>query len=669
VMLQLRRNALCALGLIGSLAATTGCSTRSVPPLEPPMSVRRGDEAFQYQDYKSAIEYYQTYLDHTWHGAYVPVVAYQCALAEYRLKHYQATITTLDDLQKRYPDTHWVQVQALRGDADRALGNDTLALLAWDEGWDLGTSAEQDKLRLRIVTLAKRMSPEQLASARQFVTNDEVRDLLVPSTGTQAPSSRLAAPMPEFEEGVEPGEVAPPPPTPSRASVTAQQPGYATAPADKSAFDSRGSSSMQGFETEPVAPSQRDWELGEAAAPPPSGPARTPASTSAPRRAHASAPVPSPAAVASLPAEGMAGGADTNAPSASAAPIGAAPAPPQGVAALDGARIGVLLSMSGRHDSAGERAWRAIQLAFGEQANRLMLKNTGGDSAATRRVLNEVWHDQGIVAVLGPVTAADAEAVAELAEQDKMPLLPLSQHDTLNGRFVLQMGLTRAELIGRLLDYAVSKARLQRFGVLYPDDANGRAFLQTFRAGVAQRGGTIVGTGKYAPGANVVSQYGNTLFQWREKGDLEALFLADDSATAAQVAGFLEGEMPDVTLLGAQSWGPLAGEIDLNGVLFADGFFAGSARPATRAFVEKYQQVYGQTPGALEARAYDAAILVKRALDAGATTRSDMINQLEALGPVDGATGSLRVTAAGLQRSVFLLRVYKGTLEEVGAVG
>ena len=101
-------------------------------------------------------------------------------------------------------------------------------------------------------------------------------------------------------------------------------------------------------------------------------------------------------------------------------------------------------------------------------------------------------------------------------------------------------------------------------------------------------------------------------------------------------------------------------------MLFTDGFYARSTRPATQEFVSRFEAAYGYTPAALEAEAYDAALLLKRALDAGARSRSEVMRQLHSGGPLAGATGDLRVTPSGVQPNLFLLQVYNGQVQEVG---
>src|SRR2546428_333439 len=88
--------------------------------------------------------------------------------------------------------------------------------------------------------------------------------------------------------------------------------------------------------------------------------------------------------------------------------------------------------------------------------------------------------------------------------------------------------------------------------------------------------------------------------------------------------------MPDVTLLGVHGWEQLAdaGDTTLNGILFSDGFYMGSMRASTHDFADRFQRAYGEPPGLLEAQAYDAAMLAKRALDSGAQSRPEALNRL-----------------------------------------
>ena len=590
------------------------CSPRVVPPPEPPLSVRRGDEAFHYQEYAAAINHYHAYLEQTENGAYTVRAFYKSALAAYRLGRYQDTLKTLDEFEQRYPGSQWVQVDALRGDAEHSLGNTMQALDAWDVGWRFANSIEREKLQQRIIMAAKDLDSMELARARRLVSQSDIVRLL-----DRELAKRKAPPRAQAEEEGE-AEL--------EEMAVAEPPSAATAAKKPAAAPSK-------VVVQPV-----------------------PAESAAPT---ARRPVPAAPLAAAPPA---------------AAPLADNELPPLDQESTDAttneapvrgdAKIGVLLPLTGGARDFGQQVLRGVRLALGEHGPPVVLKDTGSDPAMAVRAFDDLSRDPNVLAVVGPLRSDHAEAVAPEAERSRLPLFLLSQRDGLDRPYVLQVGMTRSRLVATLLDYAMTKARLRRFAVLYPDDAFGKEFVSAFRAEAARRGAQLVGAESYPPGD--LNREAGTLRKWRDAADLQAIFLPDGATPAARLAKFLQREMPDVTLLGAYGWEGLAEHTagaGLSGVLFADPFYAGSTRPATRDFVDRFTAVYAKPPDVLETQAYDAALLVKRAFDAGARSRADVMQRLRGVGPLDGATGDLQVTTEGLQRSLFLLQVYDGKLQEI----
>lgn len=580
-------------------AALAGCTTKVVPPPEPPISVRRGDEAFRYEEYGKAVDSYRAYLDQVERDEYTARVFYKTALAQYRLGQYKETLRTLDELAQRYPAGHWVQVDALRGDTERAMGDPAAAIQSWDEGWSVGNEADRQKLRQRIVAVARDMDNIDIARARRTVRNPHVAGLLDRQIALRQPPP-ITEPIPETGEPA-PEEVAAAPETePASAPVGARHAPYEV--------------------TEPEEAESAPAEFDEAAAD------------------------------LSMPHDTEAEESDTE-PSFTGE-----------------TKVGVLIPMTGSAEALGERVLRGVRLVFGPESKRVVLKDSGTEPAVATRAFDELTRDPNVVAVIGPVHSDDAAAVAPRAELRHVPLLLLSQRDGLSGRFVLQAGMTRSRQVGTLLDYAMDRARLRRFAVVYPKDATGTDYFAAFKADVDRRGGTVVGTSAYPPGSSSPAVDLATIKKWRNKDNLQAVFLPDNASAAAQFAKLLQHSMPDVPLLGVHSWEGLANHTDgpLNGVLFSDGFYAASARPATREFVEHFQQAYGEIPGVLEAQAHDAALLVKDAMDANANSRADVLRRLQAFGPIDGASGELTVTSDGLEHRLFLLQISGGKLREIG---
>lgn len=166
--------------LVGLLPAfaLAGCSAKITAPPEPPVAVRLGDEAFAAQDYEGAIRDYNSYLAQVDRGEYSAHVHYKSALASYRLGDHAGALSTLDTLEARYRGSRWVQVDALRGDAERELGRPVAALTAWDGAWSLANDIERPKVRSRIANLARTATTEDLRRARGEVRSNEVIALL-----------------------------------------------------------------------------------------------------------------------------------------------------------------------------------------------------------------------------------------------------------------------------------------------------------------------------------------------------------------------------------------------------------------------------------------------------------------------------------------------------------
>ena len=126
-----------------------------------------------------------------------------------------------------------------------------------------------------------------------------------------------------------------------------------------------------------------------------------------------------------------------------------------------------------------------------------------------------------------------------------------------------------------------------------------------------------------------------------------------------------------VTLLGTSSWNTpdlvTRGGRYVQCAVLVDGFFADSARPATRAFTDAFVAKYERRPNLLEAQGYDAArIVVDRLRTSAAKTREALRDAVAGLQGFDGATGD---TTFGPDREadkpLFFLTIDKSGLREL----
>lgn len=379
-------------------------------------------------------------------------------------------------------------------------------------------------------------------------------------------------------------------------------------------------------------------------------------------------------ATARANAKPAAGPATAAAPAAKPAmPAPSGPPVPQGAnpkMVPANARIGVLLPLSGEFASYGQRSLNGIKLGVGDLADRLDVRDDKGDPAVGRQAFDAFITDPNIIAVIGPLRSKVAEVVAPRAETAGVPTILLSQQDSSTGQWVKQPAMTSASQAAQLAEYAIGSQGLRHFGILYPNDPYGVALSSAFRDEVARRGGTVVGSIVYDPHQREFNVELLSVDKWIKDDGLQAVFIPDFADGAVPLATQLRVAHPGVVLLGSNGWndpgalGPASA--DLDGAVFVDGFFASSTRRATQEFVAAYRGAYGNaTPEILEAQAYDAALLIARALQGGARSRLQMAQALQTPRTIEGAAGTIGILPQGIQRQLFLLKLSNGTISEI----
>lgn len=549
-----------SLGL--ALASTLwGCAAKVQAPPEPPGTVRRAEEAFRLRDYERAIELYRTYADLVRRDPYVPRVLYKAALAQYELGRYEDVLATLDDLQGRYPDKRWVQVEALRGDAQRALGNPIAAIQAWDQAFTVARPADESKLRLRIATVARSLSDEELTEASQLVASKPAREILA-AVVTQREQPEIPEPLPEFETGL-----------------------------------------AQAEGTTPGAPG------GEAEA-----------------------------------TEGTLGTG-----SALAGPSGAA------AEAIPETRLIGVLASSGTAD---QGLVQAVKLAVDPEW--IAVREASGGANVTA-AFADLGADPRVVAVIGS-SAGRAEELARVARERALPFVDVDGAGV-GGPYFVSAGVARNEALGALLDYAIGRARLRRFGVVYPDTLAGRQFFAFAQAEILRRGGEIVGSDAYASDTRGLTA--GLVRRWRDKENLQAVLLSDDAVAAATFARFLQREMPDIPLLGVDAWETVGNMVpEVSGVVFVSPF---SPDRATHPFVEQFREAVGRLPDAREVCAYEAAVWLRHAVASvpPGSARAEVWAALQRSDTFEGPSGTVEVAGGRFVRRPVVVQFTKGELHEV----
>jgi ABC-type branched-subunit amino acid transport system substrate-binding protein len=175
-------------------------------------------------------------------------------------------------------------------------------------------------------------------------------------------------------------------------------------------------------------------------------------------------------------------------------------------------KIGVLVPLSGRFKPFGDSVKNGVKLAV-DQANQsggsrkllvMTVKDTAGVAKQAVKVFQDLTSDDSLDAIIGPVSPSEINAVAALANQQKITLItPALSRDGLSevGPYLFSNSMTN-EMQGRAIaKFAVEKLGYKRFGMLAPADVYGETLSEAFREATQAMGATILASATYVAGS------------------------------------------------------------------------------------------------------------------------------------------------------------------------
>lgn len=364
--------------------------------------------------------------------------------------------------------------------------------------------------------------------------------------------------------------------------------------------------------------------------------------------------------------------------------------------------VGVLLPLSGRYGSFGILVRRGMELAVEEHNAKyppveFLFRDAGTEAEENARQVSQLANQDRVMVIAGPLTGAAAVAAATRAQQERVPLLALSQRDGLpeTGEYIFRNSLTSQQQVRTLVRYAVEEQGLRTFAVLAPENKMGLEMAELFSAAVQQAGGEVVARQSYAETATDFRRQIKLLKG--ENPDLpdveveipqsgpnkgikpppvplpfQAVFLPDEAARMAQVTPQLAFYgIEGAQLLGINAWntpelGKSAGRF-VEGAVFPDGFFRYSPYPFVQKFVNSYTKKYKEEPSILEAQGYDAAGIILSLLDrADVRSREGLRIALSQLRNYPGVTGATSFAASReAEKDLYLLQVKNGNIVQL----
>ena len=333
-----------------------------------------------------------------------------------------------------------------------------------------------------------------------------------------------------------------------------------------------------------------------------------------------------------------------------------------GFVALPGApaqKVTLLLPLTGQNAELGRGMLRAAQVALdGPDAPVLDVRDTGGTPAGAAAAVRASLA-AGAMLVIGPLTAAETEAVAPITRAANVPVLAFTSDVTLAQPGVWPLGITPAQQVNRLVG-AVQEEGRGRIAAVLPQNAFGDALasgLQTATGGLTTpRVVRHPAAGPLAPALNEVADtaarhgppdiqpdpatptppvpFDTLLLGAAGPPLLQALPLSKYDIAAPEPGG------AGVRVLGTGIWARDAARLGgLTGAWYA------APDPAARAtFNRVYSEKYKSQPRDLTSLAFDAAGIARVVAPSGFAPGSLM--------RAEGFTGADGVVALGPEGQV-----------------
>jgi len=332
-------------------------------------------------------------------------------------------------------------------------------------------------------------------------------------------------------------------------------------------------------------------------------------------------------------------------------------------------KIGLIAPLSGEYSVYGDALKKGVELALSQDGNLgLVLFDSMGDPIRAVKGVEKLVHEYDVIAIVGPVFTKTVIPAAMTAEDLNTPLLsPTATDERISslGDCIFQLDTGLRTQVRELAAYCIGRAELNRFAVIHPENAYGKALSASFSSEVRRLGGEIPVVIGYESG---MTDFKDEIEALKENSP-EAIFIpayADDVIMIVTQLRFYEVETP---LLGANGWKSdkllaLAGEYLEGSVFTAFELDADSAHTA-QEFARVYREEYAQEPMKQSAQGFDAAKLIMEAVSNGMDSSADLRDYLNSASVSVGASGLVYTAKNPSPDVAKLYSIQKGRMERI----
>jgi branched-chain amino acid transport system substrate-binding protein len=325
----------------------------------------------------------------------------------------------------------------------------------------------------------------------------------------------------------------------------------------------------------------------------------------------------------------------------------------------------------------GEMNKRGIDLAVEEinaqrlipgRTLRVVARDDRGSGTEAVTIAQSFVRDPSIVAVVGHVNSGAMVAAAKVYHGHLPAVATTASSPDLSGASPWVFRVISSDSVnGSDLARFASSLGHRRAAILYENNSYGRGLADAFRRAFT---GEVVSTD---PIGETGGDFEPFIAYYARFAHPQIVFVAGTEQSGLRVMREARRQRLAADFLGGDGWtGMVTDPVASEGVYVGAPFSASDPRPEAQRFVAAYRRKYNDVPDGNAALAYDATMVVARAVARAGADRGrvrDFLATRSGDDPVVGATGTIRFQANGdpQSRGFVMTRVHQGALLVAGA--
>jgi branched-chain amino acid transport system substrate-binding protein len=335
------------------------------------------------------------------------------------------------------------------------------------------------------------------------------------------------------------------------------------------------------------------------------------------------------------------------------------------------ARIGLVSGLTGPTAAWGTAIKRGAELAIDDAraagtAVELRVEDDQGKPEGSVLAAETLIGRDGVTAIVGADTSGRTLAIAPLAERHHIAVVSptASAPQVTRGRhFVFRVCATDDLEAIALAQIARNELHAKR-AVILRDTKNDYSvgIAETFTRSFTSRGGSVAGVFDYA---EEDSDFRAQLTGAKALAP-DVVLIPGYYGEVAQLAVQARDLGLTVPLLGGSGWDS-AKLVEIGGKSVEGGTFVSGLRSASPKFVAAFRKRFGSDPDSASAEAYDATMIVARAIARAGADRARVRDAVAATHDFPGASGTITLGPDGNALKILgVYRVVGGCFEQVG---